>query len=230
MKHFRKIWDKPKHDFLMEHKEMKIDDCYQLFLKTFPEASDVTPAAFRNERSRIGAISIKYKNGSKNHASRTPKPLFSEHEKKGYICVKVGQPNQWMFKQHYIWMINTGHKPEPKKEMVIFLDGNKRNFAFENLYLIPRNIAGILNNPKMKLGIIPENPELTKINIQNAILIHKIFDAGRKIGLVSESSGRFKEDCNKFQRERMQKIKQDPEKYAKYLEQKMKWRQNVHIR
>lgn len=162
MTHFRKIWDKPKHDFLMQHREMKIADCYQLFLKTFPETQDVTLTAFKNERSRIGAISEKYKNRLKNHNSRAPKPLFSEHTKKNYVKIKVAQPNVWMFKHHYVWWQNTGHKPEQKKETVIFLDGNIRNFDFNNLFLMPRCCIAIFNNPQLKLGLVPGNPELTR--------------------------------------------------------------------
>lgn len=214
MKHFRKIWDKQKHDFLMEHKEMKINDCYQLFIKTFPEASDVTPTAFRNERSRIGAISEKYKNGSINHASKAPKPLYSEHKKKGYIRIKVGQPNEWMFKQHYVWWQNTGHKPEPKKEMVIFLDGNNRNFDFNNLFLLSREAAGIFNNPFLHLGMIPGQPELTKINAMNAMLIVLTRKLGRKVGLVSESTGAFKDDSARKAREKIQQMtKEEREEY-----------------
>lgn len=239
MTHFRKIWDKPKHDFLMQHREMKIADCYQLFLKTFPEAQDVTLTAFKNERSRIGAISEKYKNGLKNHNSRAPKPLFSEQIKKDYVRIKIEQPNVWMFKQHYIWWKNTGHKPEPKKETVIFLDGNIRNFDFDNLFLLPRCCIAIFNNPQLKLGLVPGNPELTRINAMNAILIHTIFNRGKELGLVSNSSGRFKSDINKYQKNKIKnltpkekeiqrkkrqeyfkKIKNDPERYKKYRQKR----------
>lgn len=248
MKHFRKIWDKPKHDFLMIHRELKIKECYELFLKTFPEAHDVTETAFRNERSRIGAISEKFKNQNTSHHSRAPKPLLSEHVKKGYVKIKIEQPNKWMFKHHYVWWQNTGHKPEPKKETVIFLDGNNRNFDFHNLFLMPRDCIAIFNNNKLKLGIVPDNPEATRINLENAILIHKIFNAGRKAGLVSKSSGRFKTDMNEYQKNRMrnfspeqlkiekekrqkywQKIKNDPQKHeeikAKRRETYKKWKQ-----
>ena len=248
MKHFRKIWDKPKHDFLMSHREFKIKECYQLFLQTFPDAQDVTETAFRNERSRIGAISDFYKNSTKNHGSRKPKPLLSEQVKKGYIRIKVEQPNKWMFKHHYVWLQNTGHKPEPKKETVIFLDGNNRNFDFHNLFLMPRDCIAIFNNNKLKLGIVPGNPEATRINAENAIMIHKIFNAGRKAGLVSKSSGRFKTDMNEYHKNRMrnltpeqlkiekekrqkywQKIKSDPQKHeeikAKRREMYKKWKQ-----
>lgn len=247
MKHFRKIWDKPKHDFLMSHRELKIKECYELFLKTFPEAHDVTETAFRNERSRIGAISDFYKNSTKNHGPRKPKPLLSEQFKKGYIRVKVEHPNKWMFKHHYVWWQNTGHKPEPKKETVIFLDGNNRNFDFHNLFLMPRNCIAIFNNNKLKLGIVPGNPEATRINATNAILIHKTFNLGRKIGLVSQASGRFKEDINtcakaryknqteeiKEQRKKWyEKLKNDPVKYEKYKQKRkiyyQNWKKNRH--
>lgn len=244
MTHFRKIWDKTKHDFLMQHKEMQIAECYQLFLKTFPEAQDVTLTAFKNERSRIGAISEKYKNRLKNHGSRAPKPLFSEHVKKGYVKIKIEQPNVWMFKHHYVWWQNTGYKPEPKKETVIFLDGNNRNFDFNNLFLLPRACIAILNNPGNKLGIVPGNPELTKINAMNAILIHQIFEQGKKNGLVSKASGRFKSDMNEYQKNRMknltpeqkekmkirrqkrfEKLRNNPEKFEAF---KAKRRENYH--
>lgn len=247
MKHFRKIWDNPKHDFLMSHREVKIKECYQLFLKTFPEAQDVTETAFRNERSRIGAISDFYKNSTKNHGPRKPKPLLSEQVKKGYIRVKVEQPNKWMFKHHYVWWQNTGHKPEPKKETVIFLDGNNRNFDFHNLFLMPRDCIAIFNNNKLKLGIVPGNPEATRINATNAILIHKTFNLGRKIGLVSQASGRFKEDISAYTKARYQnkteeikeqrkkwyeKLKKDPVKYEKYKQKRkiyyQNWKKNRH--
>lgn len=239
MRHFRKIWDTEKHAFLMEHREMPINECYQLFLQTFPDAKDVTPQAFRNQRSRIGAISEVYKTVKKNHLARTPKPLFSEHEKKGYIVIKIEQPNKWMFKHHYVYWQTTGHKPEPKKETVIFLDGNNRNFAPENLFLLPRNCIAIMNNPGTKLGVIPGNPELTKINATNAILMHKIMGQAQKLGLVSEASGRLKSDINEYYRKhrqnmtpeqkelakqkrkaKYQELKNNPEKYKEYRKKK----------
>lgn len=235
----------------MKHREMKITDCYQLFLQTFPDASDVTRTAFCNERSKIGAISEKYKIQNKNHGSRAPKPIFSEQIKKDYVKIKIEQPNVWMFKHHYVWWKNTGHKPEPKKETVIFLDGNNRNFDFNNLFLLPRACIAILNNPGNKLGIVPGNPELTKINAMNAVLIHQIFEQGKKNGLVSKASGRFKSDMNEYQKNRMknltpeekekqrikrqeyfQKIKNDPERYKEYRQKKneynKKWYKRKH--
>lgn len=252
MIHFRKIWDKQKQDFLMEHKEDPIKECYRLFLQTFPEAHDVTETAFRNERSRIGAISEKYKTQNKNHSSRTPKPLFSEHTKKGYVKIKIEQPNKWMFKHHYVWWQKTGHKPDSKKEIVIFLDGNNRNFNFENLFIMPKKCIAIFNNKNISSGTIPGNPQATKINAMNAILIHKIFNAGRKTGLVSESTGRFKTDTNEYQKNRMrnltpkqkeiekerrqkywQKIKSDPQRHeelkAKRREMYKKWKQKKQM-
>ena len=104
MTHFRKIWDKPKHDFLMQHREMKIADCYQLFLKTFPETQDVTLTAFKSERSRIGAISEKYKNRLKNHNSRAPKPLFSEQIKKK-LCKNKNRTTKCMDVQTSLCMV-----------------------------------------------------------------------------------------------------------------------------
>jgi len=240
MKNFRKIWDQEKNEFLLAHKNEPILESYKLFCEKFPDA-DVTETSYRNQRSRIGAVF----NHRKTYSTRA-KPLLSEHTKKGYIRIKIAQPNVWMFKQHYVWMINTGHKPNPKTETVIFLDGNNRNFNFENLFLLPRNCICILNNPYLKLGIVKDNPEMSLINCHTAMLIKEYHNKAKDLGLLN-SQGQFKDAINKRARLRnstperkeklrlnqkkyYQKLKSDPIRFAIYQEKqkayKEKWYKN----
>lgn len=89
MKKFRKIWSGDKNAWITGHKDMDRREAYRMFLRGFPDASDVTETAFYNQRSRLGAVL--YKNP---HASTKCRPLYSEQEKKGYIRIKIAQPNK----------------------------------------------------------------------------------------------------------------------------------------
>ena len=74
--------------------------------------------------------------------------------------------------------------------------------------------AGIFNNPYLHLGLIKDQPELTKINAMNAMLIVLTRKLGRKVGLVSESNGAFKDDEARKAREKKQKMtKEEKEEY-----------------
>ena len=56
----------------------------------------------------------------------------------GYVEVKVAEPGTWMTKQRYIYE-QYHHTKLDSDEVVIFLDGNKRNFDIDNLYRIKRS-------------------------------------------------------------------------------------------
>ncbi|MDR0874192.1 MAG: HNH endonuclease [Prevotellaceae bacterium] len=57
-------------------------------------------------------------------------------EKDGYIYIKIAEPNQWQSKHRYIWEQHNGEIPTGCN--VQFRDGNRENFALDNLYLISR--------------------------------------------------------------------------------------------
>lgn len=90
----------------------------------------------------FGARRTSFKKGNLPHNTRE---MYSERlSKEGYIEIKVGL-NRWISKHRYIW--EQYHKKEvPKGKVVIFLDGNNRNFEIENLKLISRGALLILNN------------------------------------------------------------------------------------
>ena len=90
-------------------------------------------------------------------------PVGTEKEREdGYVYVKVqdGRKNRnWMQKHRLIW--EQAHGPVPPGHVVTFLDGDKRNFALDNLVLISRAEHGVLN----KRGLRFEDSELTKTSI-----------------------------------------------------------------
>ena len=88
--------------------------------------------------------------------------------KDGLIEVKVKDPNIWKHKHRYIYEQNIG---EIKKgNVIIFLDGNNRNFSTDNLIQVTRNQLLTLN----KYKLIACNGDLTKAGINTANLIIKL--------------------------------------------------------
>ena len=98
-------------------------------------------------------------------------PVGSERESKGYIVVKVAEPNVWIEKHRYIYESMYGNIPTGHK--VIFADRNKRNFNPDNLILVTDSEALIMNTNKL----IYEDAELTK----TGSLIAKVIDRTNKI-------------------------------------------------
>lgn len=88
--------------------------------------------------------------------------------KQGYISIKAEQPNVWELKHRYIYKKYKGEIPPGY--LVIFADKNNRNFDIDNLILVSRKQAVILN----RLNLINDNAELTKVGINVANLILKI--------------------------------------------------------
>lgn len=89
----------------------------------------------------MGANRTSFKTGNLPHNTRK---LYSERvNKDGLIEIKV-DTNKWISKHRYIW--EQYHKREvPKGKVVIFLDGDNRNFDVDNLKLISRGALLILN-------------------------------------------------------------------------------------
>ena len=229
MKHFRKVWTAEINEWLKTTKGMTAKDAYSAFLKQFPAVTDVSYLAFKNQRSRVGA-SAEYKG---NHVSRKPKPLMSEHFKKGYVRIKVAQPNVWMMKQKYIYMINHPEEDLTERSNYVFLDGNNRNFASENIARVELKYMGLLN----KLGgCVKGQPEIMRLRIAEAKLKYATMDVAEKLGLTTRSAhgGRvileernrkareYQRSRREYQNEKARKYRarlkaEKPEKYEEIL-------------
>lgn len=103
----------------------------------------------------------------KGHMPHNHKPVGSERiSKDGYLEVKIAEPKHWKQKQKIVWEEHYG--PVPKGSVVIFLDGNKRNFDIENLRMVTRQELLYLN--RYKLNTLGEN--ITQTGILMAQLEH----------------------------------------------------------
>lgn len=101
-----------------------------------------------------------------NNAIHNEVPVGTEYVFRDYIVVKTDKPDGnlarrwWKFKHHIVW--EEAYGPIPKDHVVIFADGNKRNFELDNLILIKRSELAILN----KNGLIYKgNADATKCGV-----------------------------------------------------------------
>ena len=108
-----------------------------------------------------------FKKGQKPH---NYKPLGSERiTKDGYCEVKVSDTGR-RWRPKHVLIYEKHHGKVPKGSAVIFLDGNKRNFDIDNLYLVTRSQLAMLN----KNSLIQKDAELTKTAINVVDLMKKI--------------------------------------------------------
>lgn len=112
---------------------------------------------FKSEETKAHSLSTCFKKGNRPHNTV---PIGSEREEKGYIRVKVddkyrGKKN-WQPKQQFIYEKAFGSIPEGW--VVVFIDGDKRNFELENLMAVPRR-ALVIFCRKYK---VTDDPELNR--------------------------------------------------------------------
>ena len=108
-----------------------------------------------------------FKKGQKSH---NYKPLGSERiTKDGYCEVKVSDTGR-RWRPKHVLIYEKHHGKVPKGSVVIFLDGDKRNFDIDNLYLVTRSQLAMLN----KNSLIQKDAELTKTAINVVDLMKKI--------------------------------------------------------
>ena len=112
---------------------------------------------------------MQFKKGNKPH---NWVPLGSERiTKDGYIQVKVDEgkfQHNWRGKHILVWEEHNG--PLPNGHVVIFGDGDNRNFEPANLLLISRKQLVRLN----QLNLIGDNAELTKTGVIIADICNRI--------------------------------------------------------
>ena len=108
-----------------------------------------------------------FKKGQKSH---NYKPVGSERiTKDGYCEIKVSDTGR-RWRPKHVLIYEKHHGKVPKGSAVIFLDGDKRNFVIDNLYLVTRSQLAMLN----KNSLIQKDAELTKTAINVVDLMKKI--------------------------------------------------------
>ena len=196
MKKFRKIWTEETDGFLREHRDLcrrgGYDTLLAMFLERFPD-SGVGRNAIKTECSRIG-ITVK-----KPHGSTKALPLYTEQEKKDYIRIKVAQPSVWWSKARWVYVETHPWEDCSERSNYIFLDGNNRNFAPDNIARVPLYLMGLFNG----MGGTGATPEETRLRLRLAELKWARNNLGEKLGLTVQygSGRRFRTEQNQKARE-----------------------------
>lgn len=95
--------------------------------------------------------------------------------KDGYTYIKLAEHKWWLY-QRYIWE-KSRNQHLKRSQTVIFLDGNKENFAPTNLAVISRKELAIINHEKL---ITNGNANLSKTGILIAKLKIKVNEKLKK--------------------------------------------------
>lgn len=111
----------------------------------------------------------------KGQSSPNERTIGSEYDSAGYLLVKIkdkgARNDKWRPKHVLVWEKANG--PVPEGHIIIFLDGNHKNFNLDNLACIPRGINAILNRSRLRSN----NADITKVRITQAELKRAIKEA-----------------------------------------------------
>ena len=158
-------WDNKEIEFVKECREKEM---------TFSQISKIMSKEFGREytRAEISSANRRYvKTGLRpayaGEGSCNKKPLGSERKAHGeYIKVKISD-TEWEFKHRVEYMKYHGTIPEGY--VIIFANGNKKDYSKENLITIDRNKLKIMNS----FSLIKEDIEATKTGLIIADIIIK---------------------------------------------------------
>ncbi len=159
------------------------------------------------------------------------RPVGSFQMKKGYIRIKVAEPNKWMQYQRYVWEQNhPGQSAEGKT--VIFMDGNIRNFDPSNLECVERGELSVM----AELGCTAESSrEERELYLLRARLVYaksKIFgskEAARRHNKMNyerkKDDPEVKAKRSAYAKKRMAEIMADPVRHQEHLEKQRAYRE-----
>ena len=120
------------------------------------------------KRSQENSKKTQFKKGYKPHNWL---PVGSEWiNEKGYVYIKIKEPNDWQLKHRYIYEQHYGKIP--KGYCVIFLDTNKKNFKLNNLQLVKIKEKLMMKNHHF----LSLNKNVTKTGLVTVKLIIKTCD------------------------------------------------------
>jgi hypothetical protein len=103
-------------------------------------------------------------------------------DKDGYVVIKTKETGRWTPYQRHIYEQAHGVKLD-KDDLVLFADGNTRNFDVDNLVRITREELLYLNQE----GLISSDQDITKAGVGVARLIAKIRERERERSEKSNS-------------------------------------------
>lgn len=140
-------------------------------------------------------------------------------DKDGYVCFEYERKKR-ISKQKYLYQQYHNCKLLPN-EVVIFLNGNKRDFSKENLYKITRGELATFN----KLYKVSSDPNETLVLIDMVRIKQQRVKLYGKLGLL-DSHGHITEDISERSRE---KYKRNPEFVKQQNKRVSEWRRNKRL-
>lgn len=227
MKDFRKIWNDETNGFLISHKHLvgvNYDELLHLFLERFPD-SRMTKTAIKNQCSRLRICKKPTYNSPRRHRN-----LYEEQIKKGYVRIKVAEPNVWMQKNKWVYIETHPWEDCSERSNYVFLDGNNRNFNPNNIERVPLKVMGVFN---LLGGCEKGQPEITRLRIAQAKLKLAILDKGERLGLVVKVDSKGRKNAGRlFIGERNRKAREynaRPERKKVVAERSRKYREKLKI-
>ena len=159
------------------------------------------------------------------------RPVGSFQEKKGYIRIKVAEPNKWMQYQRYVWEQNhPGQSAEGKT--VIFMDGNIRNFDPSNLECVERAELSVMAELGCTAACTKEERELYLLRARLVCAKSKIFgskEAARRHNKMNyerkKDDPEVKAKRAAYAKQRLAEIMADPVRHQEYLEKQRAYRE-----
>ena len=159
------------------------------------------------------------------------RPVGSFQDKKGYIRIKVAEPNKWMQYQRYVWEQNhPGQSAEGKT--VIFMDGNIRNFAPSNLECVERGELSVMAALGCTAESSREEREMYLLRARLVCAKSKIFgskEAARRHNKMNyerrKDDPEVKAKRSAYAKQRMAEIMADPIRHQEHLEKQRAYRE-----
>lgn len=171
--------------------------------------------------------SANYHRGETHHRH---KPIGSLQVKKGYVQIKIGEPNQWMQYQRYVW--EQHHPGESAKGMVvIFMDGNSRNFDPSNLERVSRGELTVMASLGHTAAMLREEREICLLRARVALAKGKLIGREKAYALHNKANyERKKNDPAEkarraaYAKQRFAKIMADPAKHDELLRKQREYK------
>lgn len=143
--------------WLKEHiNDCKWDELTLRFVKHFGIPRTKT-ALKRHCWGQLNLISNRNGNFQKGQSPYNVKPIGAEHWENGYLWVKVNNAKsenknkktvRANWKMKHVLIYEEAYGKIPDKAQVVFLDGDKTNFALDNLYCVSLAIMAVMNRNK----------------------------------------------------------------------------------